>query len=154
MTLGLMNQHLLETLPLVCLLGVNASTRCGRYLPIFRRLCTVAIWCNCVRGMCVDCVLVAVDAVNTHPTHIITPNSNRAEPPEVTPETRSGIDSPNKLRKTYQVGTDALIKHRHFTQQCSACYVTVLKLGSCTNSTKNVILHISPPLYVLRVPSI
>jgi hypothetical protein len=35
-------------------------------------------------------------AVNTHPTHAITPNSNCAEPPEdgrVTPETCRGIDS-------------------------------------------------------------
>jgi hypothetical protein len=56
----LMNQHQLDTLFLVCLLRVNASTCFGRYSPIFRRLCTGAIWCNYVRRMCVDCVQVAV----------------------------------------------------------------------------------------------
>jgi hypothetical protein len=40
----------------VSLLWVNASTRVGRYSLIFRRLYTVATWCNCVRRMCVDCV--------------------------------------------------------------------------------------------------
>jgi hypothetical protein len=60
----LMNQHQLDTLFLVCLLGVKASTCCGRYLPIFRRLCTDAVWCNYVRRMCVDYLHV----VNTHPT--------------------------------------------------------------------------------------
>jgi hypothetical protein len=56
----LMNQHQLYTLFLVCLLSVNVSICFGRYSPIFRRLCTVAIWCNYVRRMCVDCVQVAV----------------------------------------------------------------------------------------------
>jgi hypothetical protein len=56
----LVNQHQLDTLFLVYLLGVNASTCFGRYSPIFRRLCTDAIWCNYVRRMCVDCVQVAV----------------------------------------------------------------------------------------------
>jgi hypothetical protein len=58
----LLNQHQLDTLFLVCLLRVSASTCFGRYSPIFRRLCTVAIWCNCVRKMCVGgvrCVLGA-----------------------------------------------------------------------------------------------
>jgi hypothetical protein len=43
-------------------------------------------------------------AVNTHPRHAVTPNSNCAEPHEdgrVTPETCRGIGS---LRKVYQVG--------------------------------------------------
>jgi hypothetical protein len=99
-SLGLINQHQLDTLFLVCLLRVNASTCFERYSPIFRRFCTVAIWCNCVRGMCVDRVQVAVNcnphATNTHPTHAIAPNSNCAEPPEdgrVTLETCRGIDS-------------------------------------------------------------
>jgi hypothetical protein len=52
--------HQLDTLFLVCLLAVNVSTCFGRYSPIFRRLCTDAIWCNYVRRMCVDCVQVAV----------------------------------------------------------------------------------------------
>jgi hypothetical protein len=55
----LMDQHQLDTLFLVCLLGVN-------------------------------------DSVNTHSTHVITPNSICAEPPEdgrVTPETCRGIES-------------------------------------------------------------
>jgi hypothetical protein len=56
----LMNQHQLDTLFLVCLLGVNASTFFGQYMPIFKRLFTVAIWCNCMCRMCVDCVQVAV----------------------------------------------------------------------------------------------
>jgi hypothetical protein len=96
----LMNQHQLDTSFLICLLRVNASTCFGRYSPIYRRLCTAVIWRNCVRGMCVDCVQVAADrnlhAVNTHPTHAITPNNNCAEPLEdgrLTPETCRGIDS-------------------------------------------------------------
>jgi hypothetical protein len=96
----LMNQHQLDTLFLVCLLGVNTSTCFRRYSPIFRRLCTVAIWCNCVRRMFVDCVQLAenrnLHTFNTHPTRAITPNSICAEPPEdgqVTPETCRGIDS-------------------------------------------------------------
>jgi hypothetical protein len=50
-------------------------------------------------------------AVNTHPTHAITPNSICAEPPEdgwVMPETCRGSDLINKLRKVYQVGVDSL----------------------------------------------
>jgi hypothetical protein len=54
------NQHKLDTLFFVCLLGVNASTYFGRYSPIFRRLCTDAMWCSYVRRMCVDYVQVAV----------------------------------------------------------------------------------------------
>jgi hypothetical protein len=50
----LINQHQLDTLSLDCLLGVSASTCFGRYSSTFRRLCTDAIWCNCVRRMCVD----------------------------------------------------------------------------------------------------
>jgi hypothetical protein len=50
----LINQHQIDTLFLVCLLGVNASTCFGHYSPIFRRLCTDAVWCNYVRRMCVD----------------------------------------------------------------------------------------------------
>jgi hypothetical protein len=51
---------------------------------------------------CVECVLTAcglqfnLHAVNTHPSHAVTPNNNCAEPPEdgrVTPETYRGIDS-------------------------------------------------------------
>jgi hypothetical protein len=57
----LMNQNQTDTLFLVCLLGVNASTCFGRYSPIFRRLCTVAIWCNYMHRMCVDYVQVAVE---------------------------------------------------------------------------------------------
>jgi hypothetical protein len=60
----LMNQHQLDTLFLVCLLRFSASTCFGRYWPIFRRLCTVAVWCNCVRRMCVDCVQFAVGTAN------------------------------------------------------------------------------------------
>jgi hypothetical protein len=56
----LMDQHQLDTLSLVCLLSANASTCFGRYSPIFRRLCTDAVLCNCVRRMCVDYVKVAV----------------------------------------------------------------------------------------------
>jgi hypothetical protein len=56
----LMNQHQLDTLFLVCLLTVNASTCFERYSPIFRRFCTDDIWCNYVRRRCVDCVQVAV----------------------------------------------------------------------------------------------
>jgi hypothetical protein len=94
----LINQHQLDTLFLVCLLGVNASTCFGRYSPIFRRLCTDGIWCNYVRRLCVDRVRWNhnLHADNTHPTHAITPNSNSTEPPEdgrVTPETCRGIDS-------------------------------------------------------------
>jgi hypothetical protein len=37
-------------------LRVNASKCFGRYSIIFRGLCTVALWCNCVRRICVDCV--------------------------------------------------------------------------------------------------
>jgi hypothetical protein len=80
-----MSQHQIDTLSLVCLLRVNASTCFGRYWPIFRRLCTVAIWWN--RNL---------HAVNIHATHLIIPNSICAEPPEdgpVTPETCRGIDS-------------------------------------------------------------
>jgi hypothetical protein len=61
----LMNQHQLDTPFLVCLLRVNASTCFGRF---YRNL----------------------HAVNTHPTHEITPNNICVEPPEdgrVTPET-------------------------------------------------------------------
>jgi hypothetical protein len=47
--LTLMNQHQLDTLFLFCLWRVNASTCFGHYSPIFRRFCTVAIWCNYVR---------------------------------------------------------------------------------------------------------
>jgi hypothetical protein len=70
---GLRNQHQLDTLFLVCLLGVNASTCFERYSPIFRRLCTVANWCNYVRRMCVDCVQVAVDLFyrNLHVLHLL-----------------------------------------------------------------------------------
>jgi hypothetical protein len=53
----LMNQHQVYTLSLVCLLRVNASTCFGLYSSIFKRLCTVAIWCNCVRRMCIVYVL-------------------------------------------------------------------------------------------------
>jgi hypothetical protein len=56
----LMNQHQLYTLFLVSWWRVNASTCFGRYSPIIRKLCTFAIWCNCVRRMCVDCVQNAV----------------------------------------------------------------------------------------------
>jgi hypothetical protein len=97
-----MNQLQLDTLFLVYILKVNASTCFGRYSRIFRGLCTEAIWCNCVRRMCVVCVPVVVvpdrhvDAGNTHTTHTITPNSICAETSEygrVTPETSRGIDS-------------------------------------------------------------
>jgi hypothetical protein len=84
-----MNQHQFDTLSLVCILRVNASTRFGCYSTIFRRLCT-------------------------HPTHAITPKSNCAEPPNdgrVTPETCRGIDLINKLRKLYLVAFDSLIYH-------------------------------------------
>jgi hypothetical protein len=54
----LMNQHQLDTLFLVCLLGVNASTCFGRYSSIFKRLFTDAIWYNYLRRMCVDYVQV------------------------------------------------------------------------------------------------
>jgi hypothetical protein len=87
----LMNQHQLDTLSFVCL-RVNACTCFGRYSSIFSRLCTVAVWCNCVQMRWNR----NLHAVNTHPTHAITPNSNCAEPPEdgrVTPETSTGIDS-------------------------------------------------------------
>jgi hypothetical protein len=93
----LMNQHQLDTLPLVYFIKSQCLYMFGRYSPIFRRLYTNAIWCNCVRRMCVDCVQVAVlHAVNTHLTHAVTPNSICPEPPEdgrVTPETCRGIDS-------------------------------------------------------------
>jgi hypothetical protein len=56
-----MNQYQLDTLFLVCLLKVNASTCFGRYSPIFRRLFTDVIWCNYVRRMRVDYVQVAVE---------------------------------------------------------------------------------------------
>jgi hypothetical protein len=85
-----MNQHQLDTVLLVCVLRVNASTCFGRYSLIFRRLCTDAIWCNYVRRMCVECVQVTVTATFTHPTHIITPHTICAGPPEdgrETPET-------------------------------------------------------------------
>jgi hypothetical protein len=42
-------------LPWFVLLRVNASTCFGRYSPIFRRVCTSAIWCNCVCRRCVEC---------------------------------------------------------------------------------------------------
>jgi hypothetical protein len=64
-----MNQHQLDTLFLVCLLGVNASTCFGRYSFIFTRLCTAAVWCNCVRRVCVDCVQVAVEPARSQ--HIL-----------------------------------------------------------------------------------
>jgi hypothetical protein len=69
--LWLMNQHQLDTLFLVCLLRVNAFTCFGRYASIFRGGCTVAIWCNCVRSMCVDCVQVAPNANCTRSTPIL-----------------------------------------------------------------------------------
>jgi hypothetical protein len=47
----LMNQHQIDKLFLVCLLGVSASTCFGRYSPIFRGLCTDSVWCNYVRRM-------------------------------------------------------------------------------------------------------
>jgi hypothetical protein len=50
----LMNKHQDYILFLVCLLGVNASIDFVRYSPIFKRLCTDAIWCNYVCRMCVD----------------------------------------------------------------------------------------------------
>jgi hypothetical protein len=56
----LMNEHQLDTLFLVCLLRGNASTYFGRYSPIFSRFCSVAIWCNWVRRLCVEYVQVAV----------------------------------------------------------------------------------------------
>jgi hypothetical protein len=59
------NQHQLDTLSLVCLLGVKAPKCFGRYSPIFRRICTDAIWCNYVRRMCVDYVQVAFHATCT-----------------------------------------------------------------------------------------
>jgi hypothetical protein len=62
----LMNQHQLDTLFLVCLLGLSASASFGRYSPIFRSLCTDAIWCNYVRRMCVDYVQVAVPPQSAH----------------------------------------------------------------------------------------
>jgi hypothetical protein len=55
----LINQHQPDALFLVCLLIVNASTCFGRLLSIFRRLCTNAIWYNCVCRMRVDCMRVA-----------------------------------------------------------------------------------------------
>jgi hypothetical protein len=53
---------------------------------------------------CVECVLTECrlrfnryrHVINTHPTHVITPNAKRADPPadgRVTPETCRGIDS-------------------------------------------------------------
>jgi hypothetical protein len=48
----LMNQHQLDTVSLVCLLRVNASTCFGRYSPIFRGLCTGGVWGDCVGGWC------------------------------------------------------------------------------------------------------
>jgi hypothetical protein len=53
-------------------------------------------------------------AVNKHPTHAITPNSNCAGPPKdgrVTPETCRDWLLINKLRKVYQVGVDSLMYH-------------------------------------------
>jgi hypothetical protein len=85
-----MNQHQLDTVFLVCLLGVSASTCFGSYSLIFRMLCKFAIWCNCVRRNRNQ------HAVHTHPTYAITPNSKFTEPPEnerVTPEKCRGIDS-------------------------------------------------------------
>jgi hypothetical protein len=69
-----MNQHQINTLFLVCLLGVNASTCFGRYAPIFRRFCTNAIWCNYVRRMCVDYVQVAVEPQPALVSETPTPN--------------------------------------------------------------------------------
>jgi hypothetical protein len=54
----LINQHQIDTLFLVCLLGVNAGTCFERYSPILSRLCTDVILCNYVRRMCVDYVQV------------------------------------------------------------------------------------------------
>jgi hypothetical protein len=67
----------------------------------------VTVWVGCVltacqlfrsagQPACSQHTLYNLHAVNTHPTHVITPNSNCAEPPEdgrVTPETCRGIDS-------------------------------------------------------------
>jgi hypothetical protein len=64
----LMNQRQLDMLSLVSLLRVNACTCLGRYSPIFRKLCTVALWCNCVRRTCVDCVLFAVQPARSQHT--------------------------------------------------------------------------------------
>jgi hypothetical protein len=58
-----------DTLSLVCLLRVNASTCFGLYTLVFRRQCKNAIWCNYVRRMCVDCVQVAVPARSQHTTY-------------------------------------------------------------------------------------
>jgi hypothetical protein len=94
------NQHQLDTLFLVCLLGVNASICFRRYSPIFRRPCTDAIWCNYVRRIVLTACRLRfhsnLHVVNTHSTYVITPNSICAEPPEdgrVTSETCRGIDS-------------------------------------------------------------
>jgi hypothetical protein len=77
-----MNQHQLETHYLLCLLGVNVSTCFGRYSPTFRRRFHPNL-----------------HVVNTHPMHVITPNSICAQPPEdgrVTPETCRGIEQTKK----------------------------------------------------------
>jgi hypothetical protein len=93
----LMNQNQRDTLFLECLLGVNASTCFGRYSPIFRRLCADAIWCNYVLRTWTR----NLHAVNTHPTHVIIPNSICAEPAEdgwVTPKHVEAL-TPNKHSK-------------------------------------------------------
>jgi hypothetical protein len=68
----LRNQHQLNTLFLVCLLGVNASTCFGRYSLIFRKLCTDAFWCNYVSRMCVDYVPVVVEPQPARSQHTAT----------------------------------------------------------------------------------
>jgi hypothetical protein len=84
----LMNQHQLDTLFLVCLLGVNAFTCFGR----FRIICSSSGGATRYTPPEDEQVMRNrnLHALNTHPTHAITPNSNCAEPPEdwrVTPET-------------------------------------------------------------------
>jgi hypothetical protein len=65
----LRNQHQLGTLFLGCLLGFSAFTCVGLYTPIFRKLCTVAILCNGVCRMRVDCVQTAVEPQQSRNQH-------------------------------------------------------------------------------------
>jgi hypothetical protein len=65
----LSNQHQLDTLFLVCLLGVNVSIYFGRYSPFFRKLWSDAVRCNYVRRICVDYVQVVVEQQHARSQH-------------------------------------------------------------------------------------
>jgi hypothetical protein len=120
-----MNQHQLDALFLVCLFWVSASTCFGRYSPIFRGLCTDAIWCNYVRSQHTSYTR------NYTKQHLCRASWRFAS--KFRNMQRYWLQT-NKLRKGYQLGVDLLIN----------CDIVIFLDRSSKNTQLKKFMKISP----------